>query len=237
MMRLGERVPATVNRELQEEWLRCDEILEPEKTPETKKDAIDDVLIEMSLPEDRRNPYWQLSNEKFLWLMGLDTKEKDKLPDFFHGNAFHVIKNYYIQVRNGQRHNLCEFCYVCESKFYKPYSSNLWEDLGVSYSEAKTHDVIRDGVTLIEEIIWQAENWCSRCITQPLFRVLDKDECMWETLFHNRMRTKRVYEDGYSTNDDSDADDYVEMKFIKGNTVPESEYKRIKLMRDYLQMN
>lgn len=237
MMKLEKLVPKKVSDELQEEWLRCDEIMKPKKTPETKKDAIDDILIEMSLPAERRNPYWQLSTEKFLWLMGLNVKKPKKLPDFFHGNSFHVLKNYYVQMRGGQKHNLCEFCYVCESKFYKPYSNNLWQDLGVSYTEARTHDVIRNGVTLITEVIWHPDNWCSRCITQPLFRVLDKEECMWETIFHTRKRTSNVYEDGYSTNNDSDADDYVEMKFIKGNTVPEPEYKRIKLMRDYLEMN
>lgn len=235
MMRLEGLIPKKISDELQEDWLKCDEILEPEITPEAKKDAIDNVFIEMSLPIERRSPFWQLSTEKFLWLMGLNL---DDLPDFFHGNTYHVLKNYYVQIRNGKPHNLCEFCYISESKFYKPYSNNVWQELGITYTKTRTHDVVRNGQVLVEDVLWNAENWCNRCITQPLFRVLDsKEDCMWETPFHNRKRTYRCYESDYSTDDDSDADDYVEMKFIKGNTVPDEEYKRIKLMRDYLQMN
>lgn len=223
-----EKVPQTVLNQLNSSWVACKEINEKHVERNTK---LDDLMCSMMLPEHLRPRDWHFNTEKFLLMMNIDLK---KLPDYFHGDDYHIILEYYIQVKNGLQHRLCDVCFSVESKFYKPYSNNLWKDLNITYYHARDHWYVNDGQKVVEDYIWDPNNWCSRCTIEPLFFVFDdKEDCYWETDFHcqrKRYNSEHHFIDTYN-------DGYVEMKLLKGHEVPDDVYRSALAMEGYLKMN
>jgi hypothetical protein len=46
-----------------------------------------------------------------------------------------------------------------------------------------------DGDRLLEDLIWDEDNWCSLCIVEPLWiHILDDDDCLFDYDYHLKRR-------------------------------------------------
>ena len=121
------------------------------------------------------------------------------------------------------------FCFWI--KVLKPYSENLWKERGVIFTETKDHCIV-DGDELLPEFLWDARNWCERCISTPLFNIFDEEDCRMFFNLHNRKRTFHFYDSDYSSDDDSDIE-YCYVKQVKGNSVDNVLYQYLKKNKDF----
>ncbi|QNL09583.1 hypothetical protein [Clinch densovirus 1] len=213
-------LPKIIQRELLTDWLKCDEQLP------SSEDEIDTILQFFS----NRIVNWEhLSTEEFLHIM----QHPDEVPDFaFEKNHCHL--RFWTMTRPWDttwKKRLCYACFVSESKFYKPYSANVWQEMGVIFNETKDHCIV-DGDKLLSEFLWESRNWCERCICVPLFTIFDEDDCRMFFNMHMRKRTFNYYDSDYSSDDDSDID-YCYVKTIKGNFVDNTLYQFLKRNKDF----
>lgn len=213
-------LPKTIQLELLSDWLKCNEQL-----PSSDEEL--DRILEFFATRTIR---WErLSTEEFLYIM----QHPEEVPDFaFEKNHCHL--KFWTMTRpwdSEWKKRLCEPCFVSESKFYKPYSENLWKERGVIFTETRDHCII-DGDDLLSEFLWDARNWCERCISTPLFNIFDEDDCRMLFDMHTRKRTFNYYDSEYSSDDDSDVE-YYYVKKVKGYSVDNVLYQFLKKNKDF----
>ena len=199
-------LPKRIQRELLLDWMRCDETI-----PESDE-YITKTLEAMENGWEYLKP---ISTETFLHLMRLP----NEVPPFAYERN-HVIWDYYEWHQGLHLEKLCNCCMVFESKFFEQYSANFWLENNWQFKRIQDHDVY-SGEILLENLIWNRDNWCSRCITEPLWEnILDDEDCLYQYNYH--LRKKRQYDDS-SSEDESDID-YRRVSNVVGNRMSPSMY-------------
>lgn len=190
-------LPQTIQTDLLKDWLYCDEILplsDDEKTQIME-------LVELQSPYHitRTRP---ISVECFIALMN----HPFEVP-YFCDIVCHIHFEYYIQTHMNTRKQsrLCKQCFFTISDYYKPYSANLWKQQGVYYTLYKNHTVI-DADNILQEIVWEPNNWCDHCIIEPLCYVMDYSECRRKYYEESKYYSSIAWESDSSDSDDNDPD-------------------------------
>lgn len=175
-----EVLPRTLQDELLWSWLRCDE---SQPLSDDELAAYMDILEESDEVWNRN-----FSPEEFVRLMRLPV---GICPPFAH-NVSHVIYEYIKWVKPESKCYLCYSCYLSIAQPFLQYSKNLWELNGWEFYKMKTHEVVK-GDDVLEEVIWNEENWCSRCITFSLIKaIVNYEDCLYEYDFH--LKKRRYYD-------------------------------------------
>lgn len=198
-------LPIRIQRDLLSEWLQCEE-------------PMDNIAAQM---EDATWRELQpITPQTFVWLMS----HPQEYPAFaFEKN--HIVFNYYIKLNYQMKHDrdgvrLCSDCFSRTSKYYQPYSANLWLRKNEVYKKVTGHTVVH-GDDLLEHVIWEGKNWCDECTCAPLFNVLSTWECEEEYDYH-------VYKKRAWAYDSDDSDDEPPAKYniypLVGNRLSEQEF-------------
>lgn len=198
-------LPTSLQHELLLAWLRCDESM-----PESDED-LERITAAM---EDGWESMKPIGPKMFLYLMRLP----DAVPPFAQERN-HIIWNFYEWNDNGNIKKICGCCLCAKGQFYKPYSANMWLDNGWSFKHIQDHSML-DGDQLLENLIWDEDNWCSSCITEPLWEhILDDDDCLDEYDYHLKRRRRW----SSSSSEDSDID-YRRVDNVVGNRMCSNMY-------------
>ena len=210
-------LPQTIQNELLTDWFQCGEIF-PLSSDE------EDTLKEIIARNDPFHPDrpHALPTECFIALMSHPEEVPSIAYEENHVHFHYIVRRNIVKKTNSR---MCTRCFYAESNFVKPYSENLWKKWGVLYFEHTDHSIIL-GENLLDEVIWDPDNWCDFCITEPLFFIVDKEECRAQYGLHTRKRSSRFWDD-YSTDDDSDTD-YCCVKQVKGNSIDDSMFNFLK---------
>lgn len=85
-----------------------------------------------------------------------------------------------------------------------------------TYTKTKEHSVYSENCAMM--YILESKNWCSNCITTPLFRIFDESTCHSRTGLHTRLRRKRMRSGMFwgshvVSDDDSDDDSFVSVPY------------------------
>lgn len=198
-------LPTQIQHELLISWLQCDETI-----PESDED-LERIVKAM---EDGWESMKPIGPTMFLYLMRLP----DEVPPFAHERN-HIIWDYYLWNQGEKESKICGCCLGKKGQFYKPYSANMWLDNGWSFKRIEDHSMI-DGGELLENLVWDADNWCSECITEPLWiHILDDDDCLDEYDYHLKRRRRW----SSSSSEDSDID-YRRVTNVVGNRMCPNMY-------------
>lgn len=206
-----EVLPESIQRDLLVEGLLCNEDL-----PISDTDDNCETCLSMSTLWSGTTPF---TSETFVHLFTLP----DEIPPFAYEKN-HILFNYIIeQKRSGinqivRRKRLCKPCFLIVSEASKCYSMNLWLERNVSYLRISRHTVA-DGEDLLKDIIWDLNNWCERCTIEPLFKIIDDDECF---RYHNYHLKRRTSWSDSSTDDDVPT---VKKRLLVGNRMCPDLYK------------
>jgi hypothetical protein len=201
-------LPKTIQRELLLDWLRCDE-----KISESDDD-VERIVARMERGWEALKPFGPTT---FVYLMRLP----DEVPPFAHERN-HIIWDFYLWYEQGREKKICEPCYSGKSRFYRPGSANEWLEKGWVFKRVENHSMI-DGDRLLENLIWDEDNWCSLCIVEPLWiHILDDDDCLFDYEYH--LKRRRTW--SHSSSEDSDID-YCKHTVMQGIRLNPTLYKFI----------
>lgn len=111
-------------------------------------------------------------------------------------------------------YDLCEPCLNRDLDF-----------LTATYQRSKEHSVYSDNCAMM--YVLEAKNWCSNCITTPLFRIFDEQTCHNRTGLHTRLRRKRFrsgmfWNSFVESDDDSDDDTFISETYTHPKLVRET---------------
>lgn len=169
-------LPMQIQHELLLSWLHCEETI-----PESDED-IKGILREMEEGWESLKP---ITPTKFLYLMRLP----QGIPPFAHEKN-HVIWDYYIWTEGMRERKICEFCFAKKGQFFKPYSANMWFERRWLFAHIEDHDIY-NGDEILDNLIWDSDNWCNECIYEPLWlHILDDDTCLEEYDYHLKRRRR-----------------------------------------------
>lgn len=174
--RCTEILPQCLQRELLLMWLECEETI--------PSDDDDLRRIFLRIPSN-----WCDSRpvcpQTFVDLMSMSD---DEIPNFC-DEKNHIVFDYYVQCSYDSTREscLCELCYIRIAKPYLPYSANMWLENGWYFKKIVAHQVIYAEV-LLNDVIWKKDNWCTYCVTEPLFDIKDYWNCEMDTTFHTKRR-------------------------------------------------
>lgn len=199
-------LPTSIQHELLLTWLRCDETI-PESDEDLKR-----IVKSMENGWESMKP---IGPTMFLSLMRLP----DEVP-VFANERNHIIWDYYIWTKDGRERKICHCCFGSKGQFYKGYSANLWLENNWTFKRIEDHSII-DGDRLLEDLIWDEDNWCNECITEPLWEhILDDDDCLEDYDYHLKRRRRW----SSSSSEDSDID-YRRVTNVVGNRMNATMYK------------
>lgn len=161
-------LPRTVRDELLSSWLRSDEDWEDEELMETYshlcswndiKEAMSPQIFVMLMSHPFVTPYWA-------------------------SEINHVITRYveFTDTKNNVVKQLCEKCFISIARPQEPWSGNFWCYKGWQFRTRNYHKIVPGDMIIYE--IWNPRAWCSRCITQSLLDIYDRDYCRETTEFH-----------------------------------------------------
>ena len=222
---LTKDLPKKIRDELLTDWFQCREIFP--MSSDDEDEVKETIASAHPFHPDRPDA---LSTKCFFALMS----HPYEIPDFS-DEENHVHFHYVIRRRTVkkdfsdenviQENKMCTRCFYADSQFSKPYSENLWKQNRVLYFENTDHAVVK-AENILEDVIWDPNNWCDFCVTEPLFFMMDKVECRTQYGLHTRKRSSTFWDD-YSTDDDSDTD-YTCVKQVKGNSIDNTMFKFLK---------
>lgn len=166
-------LPKKIQKELLEEWLGCEESM----------DSVTPLLEDASWRDLQ-----PITPQTFVWLMSHPLE----IPGFAFENN-HIVLDFYIRVTFDNKYDndgyrLCSDCFPRLSKYYQPYSANVWLKNNWVFKNIKTHFVIK-GDDLLENVIWDSKYWCDECTCAPLFNILDYWQC--EDIYDYHVHGKR----------------------------------------------
>lgn len=169
-------LPTQIQHELLISWLRCDE---------TIPDSDEDLERIVKSMEDGWESMKPIGPSMFLNLMRLP----DKVPPFAYERN-HIIWDFYIWRQGTVESKICSYCFGAKGKFYKPWSANMWLEKGWTFTRVQDHSMI-SGDMLLENLIWDEDNWCSQCIIEPLWdHILDDEDCLYDYDYHLKRRRR-----------------------------------------------
>lgn len=210
-------LPKTIQNELLVDWLQCGETFPLSDSEEDKVKQL--VRYEEPFDPNRTLP---VSPSCFIALMEYPWEVPEFTDEWAHVHFKYVVKTNY---NTNARNRMCTTCFHEKSLCFKPYSENLWKQNNETYYLHTDHNVV-EGEYVLEEVVWDSNNWCDFCITEPLFFIVDKDTCKSDYGLHTRKRPN--FWNDYSTDDDSDID-YCNIKRIKGNEIDDCMFKSLHL--------
>lgn len=205
-------LPTQIQHELLVSWLQCNETI-----PESDED-IERMVKAMENGWESMKP---IGPTMFLYLMRLP----NEVPPFAHDRN-HIIWDYYIWKQGEKEFKICGCCVGNKGQFYKPYSANMWLEKGWSFKRIEDHSML-DGEELLEHLIWDANNWCSECIIEPLWiHILHDGDCLNDYDYHLKRRRRL----SSSSSEDSDIDYRRETNVVGNRMCPNmySLYKKNK---------
>lgn len=197
-------LPKVIQRDLLEEWLKCDELL-----------SLEPATLFADMKWHQLQP---ITPQVFIWLM----THPQEVP-YFANEHNHIIFDYYIQsdYNNLNIKRLCGNCFPRMSKYYEPCSANYWLEKNLLYKHYKSHRIIH-GDELLESIIWEGNNWCDECTCTPLFNILDYWDCDAEFDYHRYKKSKYQYD---SSDSDNEEDREISSeKIVSGNRLTPDRY-------------
>lgn len=203
-------IPKTLQQELLESWLKCDESI-----PVSDEDL--DKVEEVVSKGWRGMRPWCPQN--FVYIMMLP----NEIPSFaFEDN--HLIYEYYVWKKSNCEMNLCLTCYIRESQEFRQYSANYWLDKGWQFFKVKNHIRV-DGEGLLD-VLWSRVSWCDICTCEPLIDdIIDYDECYYDYHYHRKRRCNRCS----SSSDESESDiEYNTRSLIGGRRIDPDMYYLMK---------
>lgn len=210
-------LPKVIQEELLVDWLQCGETFPLSDSDE--EDVKETIENERPFHPERIYP---VSVNCFIALMSHPWEVPEFVDDWAHVHFKYVVKqNYTTNTKN----RMCTRCFQTDSLVFKPYSENIWQEKNIMYYLHTDHTVV-DSEYVLEEVIWDSNNWCDYCITEPLFFIIDKETCRVDYGLHTRKRSN--FWNDYSTDDDSDID-YCSVKRIKGNKIDDCMFKFLDL--------
>ena len=212
-------LPKLIQKDLLEEWLNhADVVFSPE-------DAYADHLGAMNSWDD----LLPICPQTFVWLMLLP----QEVPSFAYEEN-HIIFDYYKRT-NYQctfEERLCSVCFSTSSKYYYPYSANLWLEQNNLYKHYTQHLIV-NGDDLLEDVIWENKAWCDMCSTTPLFTLLNEDDCHSEHDYHYWKRS-RPYD--YNSDDSlGTIPSQCSETIIAGNRMSPVSFKMQQEIRKFLE--
>lgn len=201
-------LPKILQKDLLEEWLRCDEVCPELMMP-------DPALMLCCSSWEELLP---ICPQTFVYLMC----HPPEVPSFvFEKN--HIIYDYYTKsdYECTYKSRLCSNCFPLVSRYYYPYSANLWLRDNIIYKHCKSHSVI-NGDEVLEKVIWENNSWCDNCSITPLFKLLDDNDCYSEYDFHHSSKRR------WDSDSDDSCDNYNcsrSENIIKGNRSSDEYFK------------
>lgn len=208
---LVNELPKTLQEELLEAWLQCDESIP------VSDDDLEKVESVISRGWKGMRPWCP---QVFVYIMMLP----NEVPSFAYDDN-HLIYEYYLWKKADKSEmNLCTPCYVSIGKEYKQYSANYWLDQGWQFYKVKDH-VRVSGEDLLD-VIWSRASWCDKCICESLIDdIVDYDECRYEYNYHRKRRCGRCYE----SSSDSESDiEYQSLSLVAGRRTNTDMYYMMK---------
>ncbi|QHY93491.1 non-structural protein [Ambidensovirus_Croatia_17_S17] len=207
---LVREIPKSLQEELLEAWLQCEESVP------VSDDDLEKVEAVVCRGWKGMRPW---SPQVFVYIMMLP----NELPCFaFEDN--HVIFEYYLWKRQNCEMNLCVPCFISVSKEYKQYSANYWLDKGWQFYKVKNHIRVKgDGLLYV---LWDRSSWCDRCICEPLiYDIIDYEDCYYDYHYHKKRRCTRCYD----SSSDSDSDtDWQTRSLVGGRRTDPKMYEMMK---------
>lgn len=205
-------LPVSLQRELLLLWLRCEESIP------TDDEDLNKIFERIPSNWCDSRP---VCAQTFVDLMSLSD---DEVPHFC-DELNHVVYDYIVQCFYGStiEKSLCEICYIKLGKPYLPYSANYWFDQGWYFKRIKAHEVVH-AENILMNVIWNADNWCKECVTEPLFDIKDEWNCEMDTDFHRK--TRRI-----SDSDDEDSIIFSYTNPIVGNKIDDVMYNFVSSSR------
>lgn len=200
-------LPQIIQQDLLTDWLKCDEVF-PEVSDDEEELLMSRIKNENPFDPERPEP---LSTECFVALM----MHPLVIPDFVPDEYSHVHFKYFVKTNTitFAKKRLCMRCFQLDSQIYQPHSSNSWKQKNVRYCQHTDHNIVED-ISIFIDVIWDTNNWCDNCITEPLFFIVDEDTCRSDYGLHTRKRSR--FSNNYDTDDDSD-NDYCHVRQMRGN--------------------
>lgn len=180
-------LPQSMQHELLEAWLKCDETIPM---------SDDDLLKVENMIASGWKGMRPWCPQAFIYIMMLP----NEVPSFAYEDN-HLIYEYYLWEKENCEMNLCIPCYISVSKEYRQFSANYWLDQGWKFYKVKDHvRVPGDGLL---DVLWSRASWCDRCICEPLIDdIIDYEDCCYDHHYHRKRHCTRCYESG----SDSDSD-------------------------------
>lgn len=199
-------IPKTLQDELLEEWLQCDE-----SVPVTDED----LGRVQRFVKNRWQEMRPWCPQVFVYLMMLP----NEVPSFADEDN-HIIYEYYVWKKLDSEMNLCMPCYVSVGKNYKQFSANYWLEQGWQFYKVKDH--VRVSGEDILDVLWSRASWCDRCICEPLIEdIVDYGECCDDYGYHRKRRCGRCYD----SSSDSESDIETQSRsLISGNRTDPKMY-------------
>lgn len=172
-------LPPIIQKDFLKDWLQTSQNLPFVNACEDKREQ------EMFQKVINYNPFapqrhYSMPTEIFLGLM---TFPDDEIPEFAYSEN-HIQLKYFIQKqgntipnqKDDYKKGVCEYCFYNISNYNAPYSGNVWKENNVRWYEIQDHQVFA-AEDLLEDCVWLETNWCSQCLTEPLFIVVSRHDC------------------------------------------------------------
>lgn len=174
--RCTEILPQCLQRELLLMWLECEE------TIPSDDDDLRRIFLRIPSTWCDSRP---VCPQTFVDLMSMSD---DEIPNFC-DEKNHIVFEYYVQCAYDSTSEicLCELCYIRVAKPYLLYSANMWLENGWYFKKIVAHQVVCAEV-ILNDVIWKKDNWCTYCVTEPLFDIKDIWNCKMDTTFHTKRR-------------------------------------------------
>lgn len=121
---------------------------------------------------------------------------------FFLEDPTHFLSVRYTKhKRDTVPYSLCEACFNRDLDYFSCF-----------YTKTRDHCVYTTNTAML--YILESKNWCSNCVTTPLFRLYNEHDCSVHTGLHQRLRRKRFrggmfWGSHVQSDDDSDDDSFV----------------------------
>lgn len=167
-------LPVTIQKELLNDWLKCDEEL------------LDDFEEENSILETVNS--WRRIKRIMCPQLFVDLMNHPNVVPSFACELNHVVKDCIHWHHNGVIDNLCQWCFSDIANVRALDSADVWHRNGWLFFKFDWHTLVL-GEDILREV-HDSENWCSRCITRSLIDIMSDDECEDTTRYHYKMLWK-----------------------------------------------
>lgn len=167
-------LPACLFIELLHDFLHCDESL---GLSDDDKDELYDIIRGIGFFQRLSPEIPSLKHVAAVFAFDQDSYEDyDYFP--FTARDNHIRIKYYDEFHfDTKRHyNICGDCFIIKCYGFSDCSANIWECNKVAYSYVTTHEIVYD-YDLFDSVVRNKNNWCRRCYKNPLFIILNPDDC------------------------------------------------------------